>query len=95
MSLVVQPEGKEIKEGRGSKPAQRKGTEDLGNKAVGGKGERRTEYPGFYMIEGQFSKEEFDRKTTRFNTKNKLLFEQASKNLREVLETLTGGKHEE
>lgn len=38
-------------------PAERKNTEDQPPKAGLQKGEKRTEYPGFYMIEGEFMKE--------------------------------------
>jgi hypothetical protein len=38
-------------------PAERKNTEEQPPKAGLPKGEKRTEYPGFYMIEGEFLKE--------------------------------------
>jgi hypothetical protein len=42
------------------------------------------------MVEGEFSQEEYDRKTLRFNTKNKLHFDEAINNLKEVLGLLGG-----
>lgn len=42
------------------------------------------------MIKGDFVKEEYDRKTMRFNTKNKLHFDEATNNLKEVLRIFNG-----
>ena len=74
-----------------SQAAERKSTEEQAAKPVVQKGERRMEYPGFYMIDGEFSQEEFDRKTLRFNTKNKLLFDEVTNNLKEVLSIFREG----
>jgi hypothetical protein len=74
-----------------SQSAERKNTEEQSSKPIHPRGERRTEYPGFYMIEGEFNQEEFDRKTLRFKTKNKLLFDEATNNLNECIRLLENG----
>jgi hypothetical protein len=43
------------------------------------------------MISGDFSQEEHDRKRSRFQTKNKTLWDEATNNLKEALSML-GGK---
>lgn len=72
-------------EDKGSGP-DRKMTEELSAKTPQGqRGERRTEYPGYYLISGEYSQEENDRKTSRFNNKNKTLLDEATNNLKEAL----------
>lgn len=63
---------------------ERKNTDDLTSKNTlnGQKIEKRTEYPGYYLTEGDFNKEENERKSLRFNTKNKTLFDEAVNNLK-------------
>lgn len=74
---------------------ERKNTEDIGAKGClpGQKESKRTEYPGFYTISGEFNKEENDRKTLRFNNKNKLLFDEAILNLKETFNMLGLGQN--
>jgi hypothetical protein len=49
---------------------------------------KRTEYPGYYELTGEFSQAENDRKTSRFNSKNKLLLDEAILNLNEIIELM-------